>query len=78
MKTPPNKMKRQLRYLAERIAGGKCATCGKDRTHYATRCNDCAEKARQAQRLRYRTKHGLPLDAPVKRTKSVRCKMEGR
>ena len=51
------------RWRKKQDALGKCYTCGRPKTR--SLCEDCLEEVRKATLIRYRKKHGIPLDAPL-------------
>jgi hypothetical protein len=48
----------------ERVAAGLCYQCGEPRNLYAVLCDEHAAKNRERSSRSYRTRHGIPLDAP--------------
>lgn len=61
-------LSRQRRYQIRNQQENKCVICG-GKTLTRNLCKFHAEKSRAASRKRYRLKAGIPLDAPIKKTK---------
>lgn len=60
-------MNRQRQWQLDRLASGRCPGCGRAAVPGKTCCVECGEDQRIRARNRYRIKHGIPLDAPVRR-----------
>lgn len=66
--TTDKTISRQRRWQLRKLAAGQCSECGAKATS-AGLCLPHLQRYRETARARYRTRHNIPLDRPVARTK---------
>ena len=62
---------RQLKWQNKKQEEGKCRICGKSATDKFS-CLEHLKKHRTRMRNRYRKKHGIKLDAPIKNGRPIK------